>query len=83
MFCVLLFLSYRSFVISFSVIKQEIIVLFSMQLKRYYLVSTLDVQMWHVAEFDSEEVSRESLGQFYSTDSYVIKWVYSISYTGN
>lgn len=38
--------------------------------------------MWHVAEFESEEVPDASLGQFFSTDSYVIRWQYSISYTG-
>lgn len=39
--------------------------------------------MWHIAEFESEEVPEASLGQFFSTDSYVIRWQYSISYTGN
>lgn len=46
------------------------------------MVNTSDVKMWHITEFESEEMARECLGQFYSTDSYVVRWTYSISYTG-
>ncbi|XP_065211989.1 uncharacterized protein LOC135839744 isoform X2 [Planococcus citri] len=55
---------------------------FDEERRKFCLVTTSDVKMWHITEFESELVPQESLGQFYSTDSYVIRWIYSISYTG-
>lgn len=54
-----------------------------MQMRRYYEISTLGVTMWHIQEYEHTELPKSSVGQFHSGDSYVVRWQYSITVTGN
>ncbi|XP_077592059.1 supervillin a [Stigmatopora nigra] len=46
---------------------------------RCYEVSTLDVDVWHILEFDYSRLPRQSIGQFHEGDTYVVKWKYMVS----
>lgn len=43
----------------------------------------MSVTVWHVQEFDSSELDSKTVGQFYSGDSYIIRWMYNVSIQGN
>lgn len=43
---------------------------------------TVAVDTWHVQEFDDSEIPVESTGQLHEGDSYVIRWTFSTSTTG-
>lgn len=49
---------------------------------RHYEISTVSVRVWHIQEFESTELPEESVSQFHSGDSYVVRWLYSITVTG-
>lgn len=55
---------------------------FTLQSRRNYEVTTKSVNVWHIEEFSSSELPEDSRGQFYSDDSYVVRWIYSITVTG-
>lgn len=42
-------------------------------------IQTNGVNVWHVREFDYEEVPQESVGHFHEGDTYVVKWRYTVS----
>ncbi|XP_041670616.1 supervillin a isoform X3 [Cheilinus undulatus] len=46
---------------------------------RYYEISTLGVEVWHILEFDYSRLPRQSIGQFHEGDTYVMKWKYMVS----
>ncbi|XP_071451074.1 supervillin isoform X2 [Hetaerina americana] len=50
--------------------------------RRMYEISTIGVTMWHVSEFEHEEVEEQSLGQFHSGGTYVIRWHYQVTVSG-
>ncbi|XP_060704952.1 supervillin isoform X7 [Hemiscyllium ocellatum] len=41
-------------------------------------LKTVDVEIWHVQEFEHSQLPRESYGQFHEGDTYVIQWKYTI-----
>lgn len=45
-------------------------------------LQTISVDTWHVQEFDDSETPVASTGQLHEGDSYVIRWTYRISTTG-
>lgn len=49
---------------------------------RHHAITTLGVTVWHIQEYEHELLKKESIGQFYSEDSYVIRWQYRITVTG-
>ncbi|XP_038634965.1 supervillin-like isoform X3 [Scyliorhinus canicula] len=42
-------------------------------------LKTVDVEIWHVQEFDHSKLPRGSYGQFHEGDTYIIQWKYTIS----
>lgn len=55
---------------------------FDDELNRVHEISTLGITVWHIEEYDHEQLRKESTGQFYSGDSYVVRWQYRITITG-
>lgn len=49
---------------------------------RQFELSTLAVDVWHILEFDYSRLPRQSIGQFHEGDTYVVKWRYMVSATG-
>ncbi|XP_061778470.1 supervillin-like, partial [Nerophis ophidion] len=47
--------------------------------RRCYEVRTLDVDVWHILEFDYSRLPRQSIGQFHEGDAYVVKWKFMVS----
>lgn len=52
-------------------------------LRREYEIMTLGIDMWHVLEFDHYKLDPISHGQFHEGDTYVIRWHYMVTQTGN
>lgn len=52
------------------------------ELKKEYVVTTTSVIVWHIDEFSHTLLDGSSIGQFYSGDSYIIQWTYSVTITG-
>lgn len=52
------------------------------QLKKEYVVATTSVMVWHIDEFSHTLLDKSSIGQFYSGDSYIVQWIYSVTITG-
>ncbi|XP_029170623.1 supervillin-like isoform X2 [Nylanderia fulva] len=52
------------------------------ELKKDYIVATTSVMVWHIDEFSHTLLDKSSIGQFYSGDSYIIQWIYSVTITG-
>jgi len=50
--------------------------------RRSHQVSTLATEVWHILEFDYSRLPRQSIGQFHEGDTYVVKWKYMVSTTG-
>ncbi|KAG8227448.1 hypothetical protein J437_LFUL011812 [Ladona fulva] len=50
--------------------------------RRLYEIATIGVTMWHISEFEHEEVPAESIGQFHSDGTYVVRWLYQITVSG-
>ena len=51
-------------------------------LHREYCIMTLDVKVWHVLEYEHSLLESTSHGQFHSGDTYVVRWHYMITQTG-
>ncbi|XP_076639172.1 supervillin [Colletes latitarsis] len=52
------------------------------ELMKQYVVTTTNVKVWHIDEFSHTLLNDSSVGQFYSGDSYIIYWMYSVTITG-
>ncbi|EZA60520.1 Supervillin [Ooceraea biroi] len=52
------------------------------ELKKEYVVDTTSVMVWHIDEFSHTLLHGSSIGQFYSGDSYIVHWTYSVTITG-
>ncbi|CAG7834921.1 unnamed protein product [Allacma fusca] len=50
--------------------------------RRVFTITTLDVKAWNISEFSKSEVDETSLGQFYSEETSVIRWQFSVSQIG-
>ncbi|XP_018913821.2 supervillin isoform X1 [Bemisia tabaci] len=50
--------------------------------RRYFAIKTTNVSMWRIEEFEGAKLEDSSVGQFYSGDSYIIQWLYTVSVTG-
>ncbi|XP_063981805.1 supervillin [Diachasmimorpha longicaudata] len=55
---------------------------FDEEFGRQYLVTTTDVTVWHINEHSYSQMDDTSAGQFYSGESYIIRWMYLITVTG-
>lgn len=49
--------------------------------RRYFEITTVSVRKWHANADGNQEVSTEDFCNFYSTESYTIRWIYQISIT--
>ncbi|XP_039755364.1 uncharacterized protein LOC120630269 isoform X2 [Pararge aegeria] len=50
---------------------------------RYYDIKTKSVCKWVIQEYDYQKVdNEEEIGEFFSGDSYIIRWEYQITVTG-
>ncbi|KAL6422276.1 hypothetical protein ACFW04_010559 [Cataglyphis niger] len=52
------------------------------ELKKEYIVATTRVMVWHIDDFSHALLDESSIGQFYSGDSYIVQWMYSVTVTG-
>ncbi|XP_076662287.1 supervillin isoform X1 [Halictus rubicundus] len=52
------------------------------ELMKQYVVTTTSVKVWHIDEFSHTLLDDSSIGQFYSGDSYIVHWMYSVTITG-
>ncbi|XP_053980331.1 supervillin-like [Hylaeus volcanicus] len=52
------------------------------ELMKQYVITTTNVKGWHIDEFSHTLLDDSSIGQFYSGDSYIIYWMYSVTITG-
>lgn len=52
------------------------------ELMKQFIVTTTDVKVWHIDEFSHTLLNDSSIGQFYSGDSYIVHWMYSVTITG-
>lgn len=50
--------------------------------RRCFEVSTHDVKVWHISEYEYSELPSGSVGQFHMEDSYVVRWHYMVTITG-
>lgn len=55
---------------------------FDEEFHRHHDIATLGVTVWHIQEYEYDQLGKESVGQFFSGDSYVIRWQYRITITG-
>lgn len=52
-------------------------------LKREYRIETTDVRVWHVLDYEHRELtSPASCGQFFSAETYVVRWQYVVRQLG-
>ncbi|CAH1789919.1 unnamed protein product, partial [Owenia fusiformis] len=49
---------------------------------REFEIVTLDVQEWHVLEYEHNLIAKPSHGQFHEGDTYVVRWQYMITQSG-
>lgn len=49
---------------------------------RQFVVETTNVTVWHIDEFSYSLLSDSSIGQFYTGDSYIVRWMYTVTITG-
>ncbi|KZC07403.1 Supervillin [Dufourea novaeangliae] len=52
------------------------------ELMKQTIVTTTSVKVWHIDEFSHTLLDDSSIGQFYSGDSYIVYWMYSVTITG-
>ncbi|XP_017767516.1 PREDICTED: supervillin isoform X2 [Eufriesea mexicana] len=52
------------------------------ELMKQFVVTTTGVKVWHIDEFSHTLLDDSSIGQFYSADSYIVHWMYSVTITG-
>lgn len=50
--------------------------------RRQYYINTLAIKVWHITEYEHRTLPESSYGQFYSGDTYVVRWQYAVSQTG-
>lgn len=50
--------------------------------RRHYEIATLGIKVWHVLEYKHSILPLESWGQFYSGDTYVVRWQYRVTVIG-
>uniref|UniRef100_A0A8D8YEG1 Supervillin n=1 Tax=Cacopsylla melanoneura TaxID=428564 RepID=A0A8D8YEG1_9HEMI len=55
---------------------------FHEELRKLNEIRTLDTKVWHIEEFETTALPQPSHGQFFSGDSYIIRWHYSVTITG-
>ncbi|KAK0182715.1 hypothetical protein PV327_000824 [Microctonus hyperodae] len=55
---------------------------FDEELSRQYSVITTDVTVWHIDEYSYTILDKKSIGQFFTGDSYIVRWMYTITVTG-
>ncbi|XP_034940979.1 supervillin-like isoform X2 [Chelonus insularis] len=55
---------------------------FDEEFKRQYIVATTDVTVWHINEYSYTKLDKNSIGQFFTGDSYIVRWMYTITVTG-
>ena len=46
-------------------------------------IVTDDIKCWHINEFEKKEIKNANLGQFYDTETYVVRWTYRINRLGS
>ena len=51
-------------------------------LRREFEVKTLDLNVWHVMEYDHYKMPKAGYGQFHDGDTYVVRWQYMIHQIG-
>jgi len=49
----------------------------------YIEVVTDHVKCWHINEYEKKEIHDQDLGQFFDTETYVVRWQYRINRLGN
>lgn len=49
---------------------------------RQFEIITISVDVWHILEFDYSRLPKQSIGQFHEGDTYVVKWKYLVSTSG-
>lgn len=49
---------------------------------RHFEVKTKSVTKWMIQEYDYVKIPDEELGEFYSGDSYILRWEYQLNVTG-
>nr|XP_050855846.1 supervillin isoform X1 [Vespula vulgaris] len=52
------------------------------ELMKQYTVETTSINVWHIDEFSHTLLDNLSNGQFYTGDSYIVRWMYSVTITG-
>ncbi|XP_067207104.1 supervillin-like isoform X2 [Linepithema humile] len=52
------------------------------ELRKEYVIATTCVMVWYIDEFSHTRLDGSSIGQFYSGDSYIVQWTYSVTITG-
>ena len=52
------------------------------QLMKQFIITTMGLKVWHIDEFSHSLLDDSSVGQFYSADSYIVHWMYSVTVTG-
>lgn len=50
--------------------------------RRHCDISTLGIKVWHILEFNHSILPIESWGQFYSGETYVVRWQYRVTVVG-
>jgi supervillin len=55
---------------------------FDEETKRLFEFETLEISVWRILENHPEQLSRDSIGHFYNSDSYIIKWKYRTTVKG-
>lgn len=49
---------------------------------KQFIITTTGLKVWHIDEFSHSLLDDLSVGQFYSADSYIVHWMYSVTVTG-
>ena len=52
------------------------------QTRRFFEITTLDVKMWHIQEYEHSPVPQSEIGLLHSGDTYVVRWAYRVAVTG-
>ncbi|KAF3420188.1 hypothetical protein E2986_05710 [Frieseomelitta varia] len=52
------------------------------ELMKQFIITTMGLKVWHIDEFSHSLLDDSSVGQFYSADSYIVHWMYSVTVTG-
>lgn len=52
------------------------------QERRMLNITTNDIKVWHISENEKNELERTSASQFFSGETYVVRWYYHVTATG-